>query len=48
MMLHQVKERDGVFVLELTENDLRELNIPDSLYNKVMEMIDLANSAKDN
>lgn len=43
MLLHQIKEVDGVFFLDLTEDDIRELSIPESLYNDVMEMIDGAN-----
>lgn len=43
MLLHQIKERDGVLVLDLTENESRELGIPESLYNEVIEMISAAN-----
>jgi hypothetical protein len=41
--LHQIKERDGVLLLDLTEDEIRELGIPESLYNEVMEMINAAN-----
>ena len=43
LLLHQIKERDGVLVLDLTEAEIRELNIPESLVNDVLEMIDEAN-----
>ena len=43
MLLHQIKEKDGVFFLDLTDEDIRELSIPESLYHNVMEMIDGAN-----
>lgn len=44
MLLHQIKEKDEVYYLDLTEEDIRELSIPESLYYEVMEMIDGANN----
>ena len=46
LLLHQIKERDGVLVLDLTEAEIRELNIPESLVNEVLEMIIAVNEKK--
>ena len=46
MLLHQIKELNGCFYLDLTEADIRELNIPDSLCDKVNELIRIANDDK--
>lgn len=44
MLFHQIKEKDGRFVLELTQDDVRALDIPDSLYNEVLDIINEANA----
>jgi hypothetical protein len=32
ILIHQIKQLDGVFYLNLTEQDIAQLSIPDSLY----------------
>ena len=44
MLLHQIKEDDGVFVLDMTDDDARNLSIPDSLYHWAQDIVRIANS----
>ena len=46
LLLHQIKERDGVLVLDLTEAEIRDLYIPESLVYEVLEMIIAVNEKK--
>lgn len=44
MLLHQIKEVDGIIILDIVEEDIRDLNIPDSLYNWALRLVNSANS----
>lgn len=33
ILIHQIIQRDGIYYLNLTDQDISQLSIPDSLYN---------------
>lgn len=44
MLVNQIKSSDGVFYLNLSEEDVAELNIPDSLYRWALNFIESLNA----
>lgn len=43
MLLYQIKKRNGTYVLDLTKEDAKELNIPDSLYLWATQVVESLN-----
>lgn len=44
MLVNQIKSSDGVFYLNLSEEDVAELNIPDSLYRWALNFVESLNA----
>lgn len=44
LLLHQIKCREDVFYLDLTQNEITELNIPDSLYHWATNFVECLNA----
>ena len=41
--IYQINKRNGTYVLDLTKEDAKELNIPDSLYSWAVETLQIIN-----
>ena len=43
MLIYQINKRNGTYVLDLTKEDAKELNIPDSLYLWATQVVEVLN-----
>ena len=47
LLLHQIRRSSGSYVLKITNDDTRELGIPDSLYNWAIDYVNGLNNHQD-